>query len=344
MNRFEKNIAVIGAGSIGSLIACKLASAGFNIFVVCRSPEQRHYLNQNGFTLITKHGAEKEFLRVLTTDEVVEPIHLTIVTVKSYDLKNTIASSHKLLSQSKIILLTESTIQTQIIEQSPYANKCWWASLMFGATGKGFTLENGPGFMEIAKLINSDDQKDVAPWLKQTLSQIAPTKISNDIFVTLFIKVAINTVLFPLCIAGGLSFGAVYNNSKNIRIASLLLRDCVHILAAYKGINCRFAFGYNCSQLLSLSNCGKLIRIIAQKYSDVIPSTVFDIARKSQNELPFFFDDLLVLSKRNNIPVPFLRSVSKELNTLIGKGVNLNEETFNHFAHRIDILFNDKPR
>ena len=121
-------ICVIGAGSIGGLLAARLARAGEDVAVVARGAHLAA-IRQNGLRLIESDG---EFVaRVRATDRIAELGHqdCVILGVKAHQVADVVADASTLLGAETTILTAQNGIP-------------WWYFFKHGGAQEGRRLES----------------------------------------------------------------------------------------------------------------------------------------------------------------------------------------------------------
>lgn len=97
------NIAVLGAGSLGSAIGGTLALAGNDVTLIGRAAHV-DAINKSGLTLVTPEGEERVSLRAQTTAEGLAPAELVLVLCKAFDTKDCIETNRAVTGPETIVL------------------------------------------------------------------------------------------------------------------------------------------------------------------------------------------------------------------------------------------------
>ncbi|MBH3461033.1 putative 2-dehydropantoate 2-reductase [Pseudomonas sp. MH2] len=199
---------ILGAGSLGSLWACRLARAGKAVRLVLRD-EQRlaAYEAEGGLTLIEQHQTT-QFAIPAQTCEGEGPIHRLLLACKAYDAAPAIARLAPRLAEGAELVLLQNGLgsQDEVAEQAPHA-RCIFASSTEGAfrerdwqvrfAGQGFNWLGDPG------------NPGVPEWFGDLSEAGIPAEWSLDILTRLWRKLALNCAINPLtvlydCQNGGL--------------------------------------------------------------------------------------------------------------------------------------------
>ena len=97
---------ILGAGSLGTLWATRLARAGVPVRLILRDEARlASYQAAGGLTLV-EHGVEQTYPVIGETPDSPEPIHRLLVACKAYDAQSAVAQlQHRLVPDAELILL-----------------------------------------------------------------------------------------------------------------------------------------------------------------------------------------------------------------------------------------------
>ncbi|NER58998.1 putative 2-dehydropantoate 2-reductase [Pseudomonas sp. MAFF212428] len=200
---------ILGAGSLGSLWACRLAQAGKAVRLVLRDPQRlQAYQRAGGLTLVHNGQAQRHAIPAETADAST-PIHRLLVACKAYDAPKAVARlAPRLVHNAELILLQNGLgSQDDVANQVPHA-RCVFASSTEGAFREADWQVNfaGHGFNWLG-----DPANPVPPdWLDDLADAAIPHQWTPDILTRLWRKLALNCAINPLtvlhdCRNGGLA-------------------------------------------------------------------------------------------------------------------------------------------
>lgn len=219
---------ILGAGSLGSLWACRLARAGKAVRLILRDPQRlAAYQAAGGLTLVEQDHASHYAIPAETGDNP-GPIHRLLVACKAYDAAPAVAHLAPRLADGADIVLLQNGLgsQDEVAEQVPHA-RCIFASSTEGAfreadwqvrfAGHGFNWLGDPG--NPATPAWFDDLRDAG----------IPAEWTVDILPRLWRKLALNCAINPLtvlhdCHNGGLLEHLVEVTGLCDELAELLCR------------------------------------------------------------------------------------------------------------------------
>ena len=200
---------ILGAGSLGSLWACRLARAGKPVRLILRTPQRlQSYEAAGGLTLV-EQGLPGTFAIDAETLDADTPIRRLLLACKAYDAEKAVASiAHRLTPDAELILLQNGLgSQDEVAARVPQA-RCIFASSTEGAFREKDWQVNfaGHGFNWLG-----DPARPLAPnWLDDLADAGIPHEWTPDILTRLWRKLALNCAINPLtvlhdCRNGGLS-------------------------------------------------------------------------------------------------------------------------------------------
>ncbi|HDS1735675.1 MULTISPECIES: putative 2-dehydropantoate 2-reductase [Pseudomonas] len=199
---------ILGAGSLGSLWACRLARAGKAVRLILRDPQRlAAYQAAGGLTLLEQDHSTL-FAIPAETDEHGGPIHRLLVACKAYDAAPAVARlAPRLVAGAELVLLQNGLgSQDEVAEQVPHA-RCIFASSTEGAFREQDWRVRfaGHGFNWLGDPLNPG----LPEWFEDLHDAAIPAEWSVDILTRLWRKLALNCAINPLtvlhdCHNGGL--------------------------------------------------------------------------------------------------------------------------------------------
>jgi 2-dehydropantoate 2-reductase len=190
---------VLGAGSLGTLWACRLARAGLPVSLLLRDADRLARYRQGPGLRLVEGAIEQTLPLPADTPDSTGPISRLLVTCKAYDAQTAVASvRHRLTQGAQVVLLQNGLGSQQAVAAAlPQAQVCF-ASTTEGAfqradgavvfAGQGFTWVGRPG--------------SAAPpqWLEDLATAHIAHQWTPDIMARLWRKLAINCAINPLSV------------------------------------------------------------------------------------------------------------------------------------------------
>jgi 2-dehydropantoate 2-reductase len=199
---------ILGAGSLGTLWATRLARAGVPVRLILRDCARLlAYETAGGLTLV-EHGQAQHYPVPAETPDNPAPIQRLLVACKAYDAEEAVAQLASRLAPGAELILLQNGLGSQdaVAALVPQA-RCIYASSTEGAfrDGDWRVVFAGHGFTWLG-----DAGHPVAPiWLDDLNDAGIPHEWSTEILTRLWRKLALNCAINPLtvlhdCRNGGL--------------------------------------------------------------------------------------------------------------------------------------------
>ncbi len=219
------NIAVIGAGAIGSVVASYLTKAGVSVTLIGR-PDQVTAIRKSGLHVMGVRGEETfQFPALMKLDKAYDVV---IFTVKTQDLESAYLENQDHL-ESGFILTTQNGVQADNVLSSHFErDKLISSIVMFGATyvRPGEVTFNFEGDWIIGKPYFPNDP--FVHELAGVLQKAFKVNVSNDIMGMKWLKLFIN---FNNCIPAllGKSMQETFADLDFCRLSMLLLKEGIEV-------------------------------------------------------------------------------------------------------------------
>lgn len=193
---------VLGAGSLGSLWACRLARAGLPVQLLLRTTERWQAYQAAGGLELSEPGRCERYPIAAQTVADAGPIHRLLLACKAYDAENAIkAVAQRLAPGAEVVLLQNGMGSQQAVAAMLKDSRCIFASSTEGAfrsadfkvvfAGHGFTWLGDAD--PAATGDNSGLMADLA-------AAGIPHQWTPDILARLWRKLALNCAINPLTV------------------------------------------------------------------------------------------------------------------------------------------------
>ncbi len=220
------NIAVIGAGAIGCVVAAYLHKAGVNVVLIGKG-DQVDVINRDGLTISGVRG--KETFRIQAMTALDKDYDLVIFAVKTQDVERSFYPNSEHL-ESGLILTSQNGVQADNLLSSHFERDRQLSSIvMFGATyvSPGQITFNFEGDWIIGRPFTPLDPKAHA--VAEVLSKAFKVTPVVDIMGMKYLKLFVN---FNNCIPAliGKSMQETFADMDLCRLSILLLKEGLHII------------------------------------------------------------------------------------------------------------------
>ncbi len=287
---------ILGAGSLGTLWATRLARAGVPVRLILRDHARlASYQAGNGLTLV-EHGVEHTYPVIGETPDSPEPIQRLLVACKAYDAQSAIAQLQQRLAADAELILLQNGLGSQdaVAAQVPQARSIV-ASSTEGAFREGDwrVVFAGHGYTWLG-----DTGQPTPPlWLDDLHAAGIPHEWSSEILTRLWRKLALNCAINPLtvlyqCRNGGLQDHQCEVATLCAELAELL--ECCGQPAAAQALH---------------SEVQRVIQATASNYSSMYQ----DVANARRTEISYLLGYACQAAARHQLVLPHLQQLQARL-------------------------------
>ena len=287
---------VLGAGSLGTLWAARLARAGLPVRLILRDPGRlASYQTANGLTLV-EQGVAHTYPVVGETSDSPGPIHRLLVACKAYDAQEAVAQlEHRLVPDAELILLQNGLgSQDAVASQLPQA-RCIFASSTEGAFRESDwrVVFAGHGYTWLG-----DARHPTPPlWLDDLQAAGIPHEWSTDILTRLWRKLALNCAINPLTVLYQCRNGELQDHQCEVATLCAELADlleCCGQPAAAEDLH---------------SEVERVIQATAANYSSMYQ----DVASARRTEISYLLGYACQAAARHQLSLPHLQQLQARL-------------------------------
>ncbi|OLS59376.1 putative 2-dehydropantoate 2-reductase [Pseudomonas putida] len=287
---------ILGAGSLGSLWACRLARAGKPVRLILRSAQRLQSYEAAGGLNLVEQGQPATFAIPAETLDADTPIQRLLLACKAYDAEKAIASiAHRLAPDAELILLQNGLgSQDEVAARVPQA-RCIFASSTEGAFRERDWQVNfaGHGFNWLG-----DPANPLAPtWLDDLTDAGIPHEWTPDILTRLWRKLALNCAINPLtvlydCRNGGLA-------GHHCEVATL----CAELAGLLQ----------RCGQPQAAENLETEVQRVIEATAANYSSMYQDVRNGRRTEIHYLLGHVCRSAMRHGQPLPHLERLYRRL-------------------------------
>jgi 2-dehydropantoate 2-reductase len=287
---------ILGAGSLGTLWATRLARAGAPVRLILRdSARLQAYETAGGLTLV-EHGEAQRYAVPAETADSNDPIQRLLVACKAYDAEAAVARLAPRLAPGAELILLQNGLGSQdaVAAQAPQA-RCIYASSTEGAfrDGDWRVVFAGHGFTWLG-----DASHPVAPiWLEDLDAAGIPHQWSTEILTKLWRKLALNCAINPLTVLHDCHNGGL--QAHHCEVATL----CGELTELLE----------RCGQPAAAENLPAEVERVIQATAANFSSMYQDVASRRRTEISYLLGYACRVAARHQLNLPHLKQLEARL-------------------------------
>ncbi|MBV7478613.1 putative 2-dehydropantoate 2-reductase [Pseudomonas sp. PDM31] len=287
---------VLGAGSLGTLWATRLARAAAPVRLILRDAARlRAYEAAGGLTLV-ENGEARRYAVPAETPDSSEPIHRLLVACKAYDAQSAVARLAPRLAPGAELILLQNGLGSQdaVAAQVPQA-RCVYASSTEGAfrDGDWRVVFAGHGFTWLG-----DVSHPVAPiWLDDLNAAGIPHEWSTEILTRLWRKLALNCAINPLTVLHDCRNGGLQDHHCEV---ATLCGELTELLE-------------RCGQPAAAENLQQEVERVIQATAANFSSMHQDVASQRRTEINYLLGYACKVATRHQLNLPHLNGLEARL-------------------------------
>ncbi len=297
---------VLGAGSLGTLWAARLARANVPVTLLLRNRQRlASYRQGGGLTLVEQDHASLYPVPAQSVDDT-SPIRLLLLACKAYDAEEAVASvAHRLSSDAEVVLLQNGMgSQDAVAARLPRA-RCIPASSTEGAFRDGDfrVVFAGHGHTWLGDPLNP-----IPPtWLTDLQNAGISHEWTPDILSRLWRKLALNCAINPLTVLHDCRNGGLLEHPAEVATLCAELSEVLHL----------------CGQPDAAEHLAEDVQRVIQATAANYSSMHQDVAQGRRTEISYLLGHVCAVAQRHNCTVPHLQFLLQRLQAeLNSKGLS----------------------
>ncbi|SEL32525.1 ketopantoate reductase [Pseudomonas sp. NFIX51] len=287
---------ILGAGSLGTLWATRLARAGLPVRLILRDQSRlQAYQAAGGLTLVEQGQASFHAIPGETVDRP-EPITRLLVACKAYDAQQAVSQLVSRLTPDAELVLLQNGLGSQdaVAAQVPQA-RCIYASSTEGAfrDGDWRVVFAGHGYTWLG-----DASHPTAPfWLDDLSASGIPHEWSADILTRLWRKLALNCAINPLTVLHDCRNGGLLQHHCEVAMLCVELRELLE----------------RCGQPAAAENLQQEVERVIQATAANYSSMYQDVASRRRTEISYLLGHACDVAARHQLHLPNLSRLRRLL-------------------------------
>src|SRR3990172_7504260 len=218
-------IGIVGAGAIGSIVGGLLTKAGHDVTLIEQWPEHVETMRAKGLRLSGScgdHVIPVKALHIHEAQSIVEPFEAIFIAVKSYDTEWATALGVRYLKEPDgVAVVFQNGINDERVAAIAGRERTLGCVITIGAAmyepGHAMRTDSGKLGFKIGELEGRDTER--ARELVRIMNDVAPAKLTANLWGERWSKLAINCMANPLAGLSGLGSAEVRSQPVPRRIA-----------------------------------------------------------------------------------------------------------------------------
>ena len=286
-------IVIVGAGSIGTLLAGLLARSKEDVWLFVKTPEKAKQIDASGVSVEGVAGSWQAKVRVTAEARDIQAAELVIICVKSYDTKSAVKAALPLIGETTSVLTLQNGMgNLEILQETVGAEKVIGGITSMGATliSPGRVRYAGKGETVIGRMDGS--MPVVMREIRERFNRAGiETRISRDIKSFLWSKLIINAGINALTAVTRLNNGRLPEFDQTREVLRHAVTEAVRI-AKRKRV-----------KLIYEDPLSK-VEAVCEATSSNVSSMLQDVLKKKKTEIDFINGFIVRQGQELGIPVP----------------------------------------
>ncbi|PQZ88092.1 MULTISPECIES: putative 2-dehydropantoate 2-reductase [Pseudomonas] len=287
---------ILGAGSLGTLWATRLARAGVPVRLILRDDARLASYNAGQGLTLVEQGVAHTYPVPGETPDSPEPIQRLLVACKAYDAERAVAQLQPRLAPDAELILLQNGLGSQdaVAARLPQA-RCIFASSTEGAfrDGDWRVVFAGHGYTWLG-----DASHPTPPlWLDDLHAAGIPHDWSTDILTRLWRKLALNCAINPLTVLYACRNGGLQNHQCEVATLCAELSELLECC------------GQPCAAQDLHSEVERVIQATAANFSSMYQ----DVASARRTEISYLLGYACEAATRHQLSLPHLQQLHVRL-------------------------------
>lgn len=310
-------IAVIGAGAIGGVTACRLAALHPELQIACKHQQTADLARDPGLRVFGLAGESRTRLHaVAAIEELRDPLDLVFLATKAADAADAARRLVPLLRPEAVVVSLQNGICEDDLATVLGADRVVGCVVGWGAT------HHGPAELEVT----SPGEFVIGQWgrpaperletLRQIMQAAVPTRISTNIQGELYSKLIVNSCINSLGALSGQRLGQLLASRKARNLFTAIMREAMAVADAL-GIRVEPGGGGRLDYYRFLQDKGLLgelrrhlmVRLVGLKYRRIRSSSLQSLERGRPSEIGFLNGYICRRGAEVGVPTPLNQAI-----------------------------------
>ena len=307
------NVAIYGAGAMGTILGAYITKAGYDIDLINRNKEHIEALKLNGAKIIGKIEFT-EPVNALLPEEITKQYDIILLMTKQRHNTEIVKSIVPFLSSKGVICTMQNGIPELSVSEIIGKDKTIGCTMSWGATfhGKGvceLTSEASRDTLtfSIGKCGNNNDH--LFNYIIELLNTMGDVTVEDNFIGARWAKLLVNSAFSGISLITDSTFGKISKNKKSRLLALHAIKECIDVAKA-ANIKIEKLQGKDVVKLMDYHNTFKkhislfILPIAMKKHKLIKSSMLRDIKRGKKSEIDSINGVVCKYGDKVNIETP----------------------------------------
>ena len=288
------NVAIYGAGGMGTILGAYITKAGYEIDLINRNKDHIEALKKDGAKIIGKVEFTQP-VKALLPKEMSKKYDIILLMTKQRYNKEIVEGLVPFLSDTGVICTMQNGIPELSVSEVIGKDKTIGCTMSWGATfhGKGVSELTSEASRDtltfsIGKYGNNDDE--LFNYIVELLNTMGNVTVEDNFIGARWAKLLVNAAFSGLSVVTSATFGEIAKDKKSRLLALHAIRECIDVANA-ANIKIEPIQGKDVVKLMDYNNFFKkrislfLLPIAMKKHKEIKSSMLRDIGRGLKTEI-----------------------------------------------------------
>lgn len=305
----EGPVLVIGPGAIGALVAARLAAAGTDVVVACRTADAEAELRRRGVAAIGERGGRVEAQPsfVHRTSELAAPPRMAVLATKCQAAEAALRTWLPTMGEDAPVVAMQNGVMGDRL-LSVAGDRLVECTVALPATleAPGVSRQTGPGHFIIGPWPKPHPADDPAAFkaVARVLADAAPVRASANMLGVKWTKLLVNSCITTLGVVTGQPLGVLLREPA-ARAAFLRVVEEGHAAGKADGVRFEPVSGFRPRMFAArVPGRGLLLSMVARRYRRHKSSSLQSLERGRMTEIDHLNGHIVETAERKGLHAP----------------------------------------
>lgn len=340
---FDKSslkIGIVGAGNIGQVLGVSLASEGFDIELVTRSPKGIRIDNACVFEIAGDFG-DKTYLipTVEKMDDMTEGKDIIFIATRTFDIVNACKQVLPKLKENGVIVTIQNVFSIDKVAKVLPSSKSVCMYLDFVCT-KDENIMRVNDLNGLTLGCYNKDAFEKMQLVQQVLETFCTVHITNDIFGFTLGRNIMNSTISCLGAISGLRLGEILSSRRGKFLFTKIITEAINLATRFKIQVLPYNGQFDYYLFTSNTFKGRLYRkrmlkILKMNNGNVKSSVLDDIEHGKKTEIEFLLGGIIRYAEKFKIDTRYMKAVYTMIKEIEAGERRINANAF--FDEKLNI-------